>query len=268
MLALLLDFWYGILNVVLHAILIREDHAQTNGVVTSGSRGFSGYSISRNHWLVQFVDLDLSWGHRLMGFSDFPCLIAGLIYGIVVIVVVAFTINSLCGRTEGTAWVARWFVVFAHFQLVAYLAVNLAKYPQLCKLRREFYPSLEATCDVLRFAFVERCAFGLFLASMVLWIVGSFAYLTARGLDPDNLSDDDEEAGMRQYVLPPIVQNHSLPTMQTFPMPISSAPLPSFNTGAPVHLPYAGDARGFVSNTTPISRGYSGATQPIKMAVR
>jgi len=244
---ILLDACYGLGMVFLHAVLLGEHHEQFKGIVTS-SNGAMPLSITRDHWLIQFIDLDLSWGHRLVGFDDFKCLLAGLFYGMIIIIVTVFTLSSICRRDANKPWVSRWFVVFAHLELIAYVAVNMAKYPQLCKLRREYYPSLEATCDVLRFAFVERAAFGLVLGSMVLWIVGSFAYLTARGIDAEALNyDSDEEVGPPTYVLPPIVQNYSHPATQsvtvlppvTMPGVLASGEARSFTHAAPI---YAGSS--------------------------
>lgn len=264
-LALILNALYGLGVVMLHALLLSENHKQVNGFVATPNGLPVG--TTRDHWLMQFIDLDLSWGHRLMGFDDFKCLISGLGYGLLIIVATIFALNSLCKADSARPVALAYFVVFAHFELVMYFAVNLAKYPQLCKLRREYYPSLEATCDVLRFAFVERCVFGLFLGSMVLWIVGSFAYLTARNIDPDTLDDSDEEGGFPgyspQYVLPPIVQNYSHPMPGQGLQP-PSIQLPSFNSAMPTTLPSMSDARSFTQATT-VSAGNSGTSQPMSL---
>merc|ERR1712224_123905 len=103
------------------------------------------------HWLVQFADLDLSWGHRLLGCSDGVCLLAGLLYGVLIVVCSAFAwdVGALGCRPR----LPCWFLSFARLQLVVYICQIVVKYQNLCDLQRKYFPAFETTCGSLRFAF-------------------------------------------------------------------------------------------------------------------
>lgn len=174
---LVLDAAYGLALVVLHATLLGKIH---------GDSLASKESREVDHWFVQLVDLDLSWGHRLMGFDDFACLLSGLLYGVAVITCTTCALGSVTQGAHGSVSVdgsraepslPRWFLVFAHVQLIIYIGQAVAKFPLLCELRRDYFPMLESNCDVLRFAYGERVIVGIAVASLGLWVLGSFSYL-------------------------------------------------------------------------------------------
>jgi len=182
---------YGAVLIVLHAILLGEAPLFKKA---------KNVPKKEQHWFLQFMDLDLSWGHRLLGFREEGGLVAGLLYGLTVVGVSAFALNLLfVSGHAGHSGVAvpkltlKWYVVFMHVQLVLYLAVSLAKFALLCKLREEHFPALENNCSMLRYLFAERFCYGLVGSSLCLWIFGSFAYLKgAHGNDEDFDSDDSE----------------------------------------------------------------------------
>lgn len=124
------------------------------------------------HWLIQVADLDLSWGHFLLGFSDGACLFAGMFYGLVVVSCSACAWDvgiQGCGHV-----VHPWFLTFARLQFIVYLCQSALKYQHACDLQQEYFPALETTCDSLRFSFVQRMVIGSFLAIFGLWTLESF----------------------------------------------------------------------------------------------
>lgn len=194
---LVLDAAYGLVLVVLHAILLGELPKEEDGW------NEDSYAEKKKHWLQEFVDLDMSWGHRLLGFDDKTCLVSGLLYGLLVVATTVFTLNLLFLSGPGrqgwggqmSLFTLRWYVVFMHVQMVLYIGVTIAKFPKLCKLREEYFVALESNCDVLRFIFAERFVYGLICGSLCIWIFGSFAYLKgAHGPQSDYLSDDSDGA--------------------------------------------------------------------------
>lgn len=180
--ALVLDFCYGLVLVILHALLIGE--------------------ANDAHWFLQYMDMGLSWGHNLLGFDDSPCLLGGLLYGVLVIVSCVIAVNSLCGpkRPATSSNSLRWYLVTAHVQLVIYVAVSLAKYPALCKLQFTYYSHLGTDCDAMRFAFVERVVHNSCLGAACLWVLGSYAFFTSKGVADDEVEEEDpysDEDGLR-----------------------------------------------------------------------
>jgi len=144
---------YGLGLVVLHAELL-------------------GTGDRKPHWFVQLADLDFSWGHGLLGFDDFPCLVCGLIYGVAVLLGSSFALHEIFDKDRRPQL---WFIVFGHVELFLFGAIALAKSPWLCKLRLIRYPDLEAHCDVLRFTFLWRQFINVLVASFALWVVTSFS---------------------------------------------------------------------------------------------
>eukprot|EP00746_Dinoflagellata_sp_MGD_P000254 gnl/MRDRNA2_/MRDRNA2_100452_c0_seq1.p1 gnl/MRDRNA2_/MRDRNA2_100452_c0~~gnl/MRDRNA2_/MRDRNA2_100452_c0_seq1.p1 ORF type:complete len:518 (+),score=40.52 gnl/MRDRNA2_/MRDRNA2_100452_c0_seq1:79-1632(+) len=141
---------------------------------------FNGNDDRSPHWLIQFADLDLSWGHFLFGYSDGVCLLAGLLYGLVVTSCTACTLDV--GARGCVPRVPAWFLPFTRLQLIVYLFQCALKYQHVCDLRQQFFPALETTCDSLRFSFVQRVVMGLFLAALGLWILESFV----EGIDEED----------------------------------------------------------------------------------
>lgn len=200
--ALFLNALYGLIMIVLHAYLLDEDVE----VTTPGKPKLTDFGQATNrvrgkfNWFLQVVDMDLSWGHNLMGFKDDQCLLAGLLYGVAVLASCTLALSSVVGRQDDQQrllevgggpggwgrgrgaeiyrpWLPRWFVVFAHSQLIAYVFQVMTKFNKLCELRHDYFPSLEASCPVLRFQYAQRAFLGVAVSMLGLYVLGSFAYL-------------------------------------------------------------------------------------------
>lgn len=207
---LVLDAAYGLTLVVLHAVLLGE---RGPAVAEGSTTSTLSPTEHEDHWLLQFADLDMSWGHRLLGFRDQSCLVAGLLYGLLVVAASVFTLNVLFlsgGRgPQQTGFsgpmsllTLRWYTVFMHVQMVLYLGVCLAKFPILCELREAHFPALEKNCDVLRYIFTERFLYGMVLGSLCLWTFGSFAYLKGAAGETEEYLSDDSDLGFGQRQQP------------------------------------------------------------------
>lgn len=171
-LALVGNTAYSLTLIVLHAVLL-------------GEHGL------RPHWFVQLLDLDLSWGHGLLGFDDFSCLISGLLYGIVIFVASAIALHDMMDVSHGPGRPALWFVVFGHGQLLLIGCTILVKFPVLCKHREKNYPDLEPHCDVMRFTFLWRQVVFFMLAAFALWIITSCTQVNI--IEVDDLTDQELE---------------------------------------------------------------------------
>lgn len=199
---LVLNCCYGLIMVMLHAYLLSE---QINNATHSKQRTTVLTQVHKAprgefNWFLQVVDLDLSWGHQLMEFGDDQCLLGGLLYGVAVLAACTLALGSVLGRQEDNQrllevgggpggwgrgrgaeiyrpWLPRWFIVFAHSQLIAYIFQVMTKFAKLCELKNDYYPSLEANCSVLRFQYAQRAFLGVAASTLGLYVLGSFAYL-------------------------------------------------------------------------------------------
>jgi len=175
------DVAYGLAMVVVHALLLGEQ-----GIAVANGNGGEDYqrrphTPGADNWFLQLLDLDIAWAHRLLGFEDYWCVLAGLIYGIIIICLCVFTLQAVVHGGPKSIHVARWFVAFMHVELILYGGLVLVKFPKLCDLRRDFLPLLSSACAVLRYTYFERAVIRLFLGSLALWIFGSYAHVAAKG---------------------------------------------------------------------------------------
>lgn len=206
---LFVDAVYGLVVVVVHALLLGEaDKRRENGErgwreerdgYQTASTNYQTSSVaaspSETGWWLQLMDVDVSWGHQLVGFEDYSCLLAGLLYGLAVVMFTVCGAHSVIMHREAfSSRIGRWLVLFMHVQLLLYAGVCLAKYPHLCEMRRIHFPSLEASCEVLQFAFAERVAVRLCACSVCIWVFGSFVHLASGGADePAKFWDESDE---------------------------------------------------------------------------
>lgn len=197
---LCLDALYGVVMIVLHAYLLSEDVIVTPQSKQTFQDQATNHARGEFNWFLQVLDVDLSWGHRLMGLKDDQCLLAGLLYGVAVLASCMLALASVWGRQEDQQrllevgggpggwgrgrgaeiyrpWLPRWFIVFAHSQVIAYIFQVMTKFNKLCDLRHDYYPSIEANCSVLRFQYVQRACLGVAASMLGLYVLGSFAYL-------------------------------------------------------------------------------------------
>lgn len=201
---LVLNALYGLCLVIVHALLLGEvdkepspRHGSLRGRMEGGRpmEPIPGPPIENGvGWLIQLLDLDIGWGHRLFGFDDQSDLIAGLIYGVLIIVVCAYTfhqINSirLGGECVNLATASRWFVAFMNLELLLYVGLVLVKLPILCKMQVEFMPNLAMECEVQRFMFLQRVLCNLVAASLGIWVFSSYSFSLTFG----NVSMDQPE---------------------------------------------------------------------------
>jgi len=221
---LLLDGLYGLLLVVIHALLLGE--ADTNMIEDSHGKDVILRNAKLNHWFLQLVDLDVAWGHELLGFEDYSLFIGGLVYGIVIILLCAFMLHTVLTTTAHTMqFVSRWwFVAFLHFEIILYCGLAFAKYPKLCEVREEFMPLLSTDCDVLRFTFLERAGVRGLLGSVCCWIFSSFVYLLGQN-DPV-IDDPKSPEGTVDYNDTPAQPQHKTLRSLQGSKPFFSSPPP------------------------------------------
>merc|ERR1719193_281055 len=97
-----------------------------------------------SEWWLQFMDLDTGFGHHLLGLPDQANLISGLLYGIVVALGALYTILAIQSNAPNVSKVARYFMTFAHFQILMYVFVQLVKLPKLCRvIQRQYLTHLQ-----------------------------------------------------------------------------------------------------------------------------
>eukprot|EP00746_Dinoflagellata_sp_MGD_P007709 gnl/MRDRNA2_/MRDRNA2_115318_c0_seq1.p1 gnl/MRDRNA2_/MRDRNA2_115318_c0~~gnl/MRDRNA2_/MRDRNA2_115318_c0_seq1.p1 ORF type:complete len:311 (-),score=40.36 gnl/MRDRNA2_/MRDRNA2_115318_c0_seq1:123-1055(-) len=258
---LFLNVLYGLVMVMLHAYLLSEEihpAAQGKSKMKDIDQA-SGHERGEFNWFLQVVDMDLSWGHRLLGFKDDECLLAGLLYGVAVLASCTLALSSVLnreddqqrlleigggpggwGRGRGAEiyrpWLPRWFIVFAHSQLIAYIFQVMTKFTQLCELRHDYFPSLEANCQVLRFQYAQRAFLGVAASTLGLYILGSFAYLgqeeVGRSVGP-RLAFVDEERPVTHQPQHKVVHSSAWsPAVSTF---ISRQPVAQYNQYQPIN---------------------------------
>eukprot|EP00913_Durusdinium_trenchii_P026443 g24809.t1 len=98
----------------------------------------------------------------------------GLIYGVVIILVCAYTfhqINSvrIGGECLNLPTASRWFVAFMNLELLLYLGLVLVKLPLICRMQAEFMPNLTMECEVQRFMYLQRVVCSIIAASLCIW---------------------------------------------------------------------------------------------------
>jgi len=206
---LMLNFLYGLNLVVIHAILLGSNdpapaapgrllQAQYQGGAAQGAAagGYSGgaaggaagganpndkYAGHSHQWLMQLMDLDIGFGHELMGNDDWHCIVFGLLYGIVVVVTTGYMFQQVSSGGTDLPKTSRWFVAFMNFEIVLYIGLVLVKLPKLCKIQNKHLSRLEMDCDLLRFLFLERAFILCLLGGAGCWIFSSLAYFLAFG---------------------------------------------------------------------------------------
>jgi hypothetical protein len=130
---------------------------------------------------MQLMDLDIGFGHELMGNDDWHCLVFGLLYGIVVVVTTGYMFQQVQSGGTELPKTSRWFVAFMNFEIVLYIGLVLVKLPKLCKIQNKHLSRLEMDCDLLRFLFLERAFVLVLLGGAGCWIFSSLAYFLAFG---------------------------------------------------------------------------------------
>eukprot|EP00930_Biecheleria_cincta_P039940 TRINITY_DN27408_c0_g1_i1.p1 TRINITY_DN27408_c0_g1~~TRINITY_DN27408_c0_g1_i1.p1 ORF type:complete len:443 (+),score=23.16 TRINITY_DN27408_c0_g1_i1:40-1329(+) len=127
-------------------------------------------------WMLEIMDLDLSWGHKLMGFDNQSNLVAGLAYGLVIITICSLMFYNLHAGGPNLPAHSRWFIAFMNVEMLLYVGLVLIKLPRLCRLQSEWMPGLYMNCPVQRFAFFQRASCIVIVGSFCIWIFSSFSY--------------------------------------------------------------------------------------------
>jgi len=182
---LVLDAAYGLFLVVTHSLLLgQEDGGSTTGSPSFDQPADSSGGDHDSGWMLQLMDLDISWGHRLLGFDDKTCLVSGLIYGIIILLVCAYMFHAVFTGGHLLPGTTRWFVAFMTLQIFLYVFLVFVKYRKLCFIQDNFMPRLEMDCEVLKFMFLERAMVMVIIAGLCCWVVSSLAYFLAFGFQP------------------------------------------------------------------------------------
>lgn len=202
--ALLLNAVYGLCLVVIHALLLGEGHelpadsdepsAEGSGVKEvehpeyPGERRLAseGSEVAKHDWFLEMLDLDIGWGHNLLGFDDFTCLLSGLCYGVIVVLLSAYMLHAVMASHQQLAISSRWYVAFLHLEMVLYIGLVIVKMAKLCRLQEEFYPGLQMDCPVLRYVYAQRAIIFLILAALCCWVFSSLSYFQAYGYEALN----------------------------------------------------------------------------------
>lgn len=182
-----------------------------------------------NKWLLQLADLDIGWGHKLLGFSDYTCLFFGLLYGIVIVVATGYMFYTVLHGGISLPITARWFVAFMNLEIVLYLLVVLCKMPKLCSIQNGFLPRLEMDCDLLRFLYLQRVALYTLLASVCCWVFSSLAYFLAFGfqvIDHPGYADQLEDHSNAMLSQGPQTSNSVAPSAGFTPHSLRSQARP------------------------------------------
>lgn len=132
---------------------------------------------------VQLLDLDIGWGHSLLGFQDKSNMTSGLIYGIVIILSCLYMLSLVMGQTSSNArpTVMRWFVGFMHVQLILYIFLVIVKMSSLCDIQPDYLPHLDMDCPLLRASYAQRVSVLLAFALVGTWIFASFTWFLTFG---------------------------------------------------------------------------------------
>jgi len=197
------DASYGLSMVVLHSLLlgevkepasekIRESQAAADrrlqaGVgmpAASASAVATGGAVAGQEtpWYLQFLDLDIGFGHQLLGLSDQMNIVSGLLYGIVVTGVSLYVLQAVVSGSAKLPSISRMFTSFAHLQILLYVFISLIKLPKLCKpIQKEYLPHLYMECTILWFIYIQRVIIGVVVASFATWVFASFSFVLTFG---------------------------------------------------------------------------------------
>jgi len=166
-----LNLLYGLLLVLVHSALLAETPASTEEKRTT--RGY-------DNWFFQLCDLDLSFGHEMLGLDDSSCLMFGMMYGVVLTLLSGGMLFYVTSKHRDTASAAKWFVAFLHIELVVYIGVIIAKLPKLCEMQHDYMPHLAMQCEVLKYSFLERGLLRLVFAGVCTWVFSSFWFILSQ----------------------------------------------------------------------------------------
>eukprot|EP00929_Paragymnodinium_shiwhaense_P105932 TRINITY_DN7097_c0_g1_i5.p1 TRINITY_DN7097_c0_g1~~TRINITY_DN7097_c0_g1_i5.p1 ORF type:complete len:332 (+),score=41.47 TRINITY_DN7097_c0_g1_i5:168-1163(+) len=134
-------------------------------------------------WFMQILDLDIGFGHQLLGEDDYFCLVLGLLYGLCILLLSGCMFQQVHSKSPNLPMFSRWFVALMNFEIVMYIGLVLAKSQSVCTMTIKFFPLLKMNCDVLKFLYMKDAVILLTLGGFCTWIFSSLAYFLAFGFD-------------------------------------------------------------------------------------
>lgn len=168
---------YGLCLVVTHALLLGKEQLTSTPAPAAVPAG----TAADPHWLLELIDLDVSWGHNLLGFDDYTCLAFGLFYGLVIVCLSGYMFHSVHYGGERLPTTTRWFVAFFNLELVLYGGLILAKLPTICTIQSNHLVALKMECGLLKFIYINRAATILAVGGFCCWTFSSLAYFLSFG---------------------------------------------------------------------------------------
>lgn len=176
---LIINAIYGICLIVIHSLLLGEPQAAVPTPAQSPYPSAVPVAIKPgdgSHWFLQLMDMDISWGHNLMGLDNETNLVGGLVYGIIIVLLCGYMFYAIFQAGATLPTTTRWFCAFMNLELIVYVGLAIIKIPKLCKMQATYLDDLYMECKVLQLTFVERAIALLIAGSLCTWIFSSFAY--------------------------------------------------------------------------------------------
>lgn len=184
---LVMNGFYGLCLVIVHSLLIGSERP-----ITLDERSARRLGEGDGNWMIQLMDLDIGWGHDLLGFDDQTSQFAGLANGIVIILVCGYMFYNVQAGGLQLPTTTRWFVAFMNLELMLYVGIVLLKLPKLCLMQEQWMPDLHMECPVQKFTYIQRVICITIAASLCIWVFSSFAFSLTFG----NVAMDRPEFAM------------------------------------------------------------------------
>jgi len=206
------DLVYGICLVALHGVLLgspaklgepsvkeRAANSLEIGERRLADGAGQGEDAEQGSWVFQLMDLNIGWGHQLLGMDNASNETCGLIYGLAT---VAISVVALYATLHGASWlpgISRYAAAYMHIQVGLLGGMALAKLPTLCTTQILYLPALQPTIlehcnEAFRFMFLQRVVTTLTLASLCTWVYSSFAFVLTFGPDAHFRIDHPDHA--------------------------------------------------------------------------
>eukprot|EP00397_Hematodinium_sp_SG-2012_P057449 GEMP01071831.1.p1 GENE.GEMP01071831.1~~GEMP01071831.1.p1 ORF type:complete len:173 (+),score=33.15 GEMP01071831.1:53-571(+) len=115
-------------------------------------------------WLLEDADMDISFGHGMLNASEGTWLIAGLLYGVLVMIISLATFSSSF-QDKSTL---RYVIPLGYVQVGVLVFLTVMKAQYLCEWQPKYYPMFKSTCGPLIYNFILRSIFGIIMASVGL----------------------------------------------------------------------------------------------------
>lgn len=179
--------FYGLALVVLHSVLYAnlptDAQPATGGLAPQAltAPATAGTSTLMSSWVLQLADMDLSWGHGLLGLDDKTNVLAGLIYGLIVLIACGLMFYKLQNPGSSLGMASRWYVAILNLEILIYIGLTMVKLPKLCKIQESYFSKLPLDCNFLRYLYLQRALVFIVAAALATWVFSSFSYLLSFG---------------------------------------------------------------------------------------